>query len=123
VHHRNSYLNQRVGWAEPPGPAFGRPDDKLRDIRQFAVYDPDGYRFAPSMRCHRNSMPFQYIGPHAFSVCEQIFMTNNSVKPGDTIDADRKNVFKSASSSRAFSEPDLSINCRGLPMPSLTIRN
>ena len=24
-----------VGWVEPPGPAFGRPDDKLRDTHQL----------------------------------------------------------------------------------------
>ena len=34
---------QRIGWVEPPGPAFGRPDDKLGDINQFRCRC-DGFR-------------------------------------------------------------------------------
>ena len=29
---------------EPPGPAFGWPDDKLRDTRQCPVCNDDGFR-------------------------------------------------------------------------------
>ena len=28
-------MAQSVGWAGPTGPAFGRPDDKLRDTHQL----------------------------------------------------------------------------------------
>src|SRR6202043_4053320 len=28
--HCQFYTKQLVGWVEPPGPAYGRPDDKLR---------------------------------------------------------------------------------------------
>jgi hypothetical protein len=29
-------------WVEPPGPAFGRPDDKLRDVNQWSFCEDDG---------------------------------------------------------------------------------
>src|SRR5690242_1002226 len=31
-----------VGWVEPPGPAFGRPDDKLRETHPFHRRDMMG---------------------------------------------------------------------------------
>ena len=41
------YVLQVVGWVEPPGPAFGRPDDKLRDTHRFSLLESpqrDGFR-------------------------------------------------------------------------------
>jgi hypothetical protein len=47
-------------------------------------------------------MSVQELVPHAWSVCDQIFRSNNNVKPGDTIDVDRKSVFKVGAIERGF---------------------
>jgi len=47
-------------------------------------------------------MPVRELLPHAWSVCDHIFRSNNAVKPDDTIDVDRKNVFKVEAIERGF---------------------
>jgi hypothetical protein len=37
------FLFDAVGWVEPTGPAFGRPDDKLRDTHRSQLMPPMGF--------------------------------------------------------------------------------
>lgn len=48
----------------------------------------------PEIEYAPTDLPLDYLVPHVYAVCEQIFRTGNGVKGGDTIDADGKNVFK-----------------------------
>jgi hypothetical protein len=47
-------------------------------------------------------MPVRELLPHAWSVCDHIFRSNNAIKPDDTIDIDRKSVFKVAAIDKGF---------------------
>src|ERR1700730_11077584 len=49
--HCQFYTKQLVGWVEPPGPAFGRPDDKLRG---WARICPASKRYPSTVFCEED---------------------------------------------------------------------
>lgn len=78
------------------GRAHGQPQKIIAGSHGLWAFGLREIEYAPI------EMPLGELLPHAWSVCDQIFRTNNNVKPDDTIDVDRKSVFKVEAIEKGF---------------------